>query len=122
MVDFDPQVGRWLNLDLTMSDTYTISCIIEGDDSTFPVQIKSNATVGSLKEVIREKNFVTLGGIDARKLTLYLVNVLEDELNVEDEMKKRPKALAVSRELGQVFDTGPAKNTIHIIVSVPPGR
>jgi hypothetical protein len=105
-----------------MSDTYTIFCILEGEDSGFPVQIESNAMVRSLKEVIREKNLLTLGGIDARRLTLYLVNVLEEKLNVEDEMKKGPKALSASRKLSRLFDTGPAKNTIHIIVSVPPGR
>lgn len=105
-----------------MPDTHTIFCIIEGDNRIFPVKISSNEAVGSLKKAIKEEMPLTLSGIEAHSLTLYLVNVLEEELNVEDEMNKRPKALPVSSKLSQLFDPEPAAHTVHIIASLPPGR
>ena len=66
-------------------------CFLAGDSSLFPVKFDDEtATVGELKDKIKEKKPATLGHIDANHLTLYRVEVDEsyDEQRRIDELER----------------------------------
>ena len=58
---------------------HTLSCIVIGETTAFPVDIDETQTVGELKDAIKEKKQVALKAIDANKLTLYRAIVNESD-------------------------------------------
>ncbi|KAF9090109.1 hypothetical protein BGX27_002332, partial [Mortierella sp. AM989] len=77
-------------------------CILDGDSSSFPVDIPLDVTIGDLKEAIKEKKPNDLQGLEADRLEKKLEE-LEDPTS----------------EVSEVFGTTPAKKTIHVIVQRP---
>ncbi|KAG8801350.1 hypothetical protein FRC17_006671 [Serendipita sp. 399] len=99
---------------------YKIFCIIEGQNSPFPIKIISSETVGDLKDKIKEKDPITLGNFPVHTLTLYLVNVLDDDdLKRNAELLKKPTALKSTKRLSGLFPEGPAEDRVHILVQLP---
>jgi hypothetical protein len=108
-----------------MSDTYTILCVIEGENTSFGIKIQSHEIVHFLKKEIKTEKANMLAGIDADDLKLFRVDIEDgDDLKdkVDEEMKKSPKALVGSKRLSRLFDPAPAEDHVHFIVSLPPGR
>ena len=70
-------------------DTLALECWVYGDDPdmTFPVKISRTETVGSLKEVVKAKNSVRFGSVDAYHLSLYSIPV-PDEKHFEETLKQ----------------------------------
>jgi hypothetical protein len=104
------------------SADYTVCCVIIGDDDAFTVNIQSDATVDELKKAIMAKKQYELG-IATYRLTLYLVNIPDDD-NLVVEAKKqlntqRPPPLWASTELSTLFPETPAKGKVHILVRIP---
>lgn len=63
-----------------MSDTLELNCWVLSDDDDprriFPVKIAKNETIGTLKEVIKDKNKHAFEHIDAYSLDLWQVSYL----------------------------------------------
>ena len=113
-----------LNLNPPPRMPYKIPCFIDGDSSIFPVNINGKSWVGDLKDKIKEKNPNTLGGIDARRLTLYRVEVDKHKVirsaptNV-DEFKE----LSAEQKLSGVWGKSPPKGKkYYILVKLPKGK
>lgn len=118
-------VAHQPDLDPTMSDNYTICCIIEGEDSPFIVEIGSNAIVGHLKKAIKKEQFHTLSNIEDKHIKVYQVD-LPEKPNIKEGVSKKmlenPTPLMLTTEMGEAYPSGPPKKTIHIVVRVPSSR
>jgi len=93
---------------------------IIGPDTSFPITIDSSETVGDLKERILEKNPNDLKGVDAARLTLYLVELPDDdtlEQSVAQAVNTR-RPLRPSHPLSEIFPANPPAKTINIVVKV----
>jgi len=91
---------------------------IIGPDTSFPITIDSSETVGDLKERILEKNPNDLKGVDAARLTLYLVELPDDdtlEQSVAQAVNTR-RPLRPSHPLSEIFPANPPTKTINIVV------
>jgi Crinkler effector protein N-terminal domain len=105
-----------------MSTTYTIFCVIMGEDNAFHVEIASSEIVDQLKKKIKEKRQIGLGGVDAAELALYHVEIPDNEdvaKAVEQELSEHPARLRPTEELAAVFKDGLKRRTVHIIVQPP---
>jgi Crinkler effector protein N-terminal domain len=104
----------------------TLFCIIIDGESPFPVEIQSNATVGALKDAIKAKNQPDFDGFPAAKLTLYLINLPDDDKlaeNVRQPLNIKPlTALKATKQVGDLLPAAPAKETVHILVQEPSAR
>jgi hypothetical protein len=99
---------------------WTLFCIVINGESPFPVDIQSNTTVGALKEEIKKEKQPEFDGFDADRLTLYLVNLLDDDdlaKNVEQPLTLT--ALKATKQVGDLLPNGPTKETVHIVVQTP---
>ncbi|KAF9965976.1 hypothetical protein BGZ65_000526, partial [Modicella reniformis] len=81
-----------------MADSFTLFCLVEGEKSSFPVDIKPVKTVDRLKKAIKkaikEQKSNDLGDVDADKLTLWRVEI-PDEDKVLTKDKARPEEKGV---------------------------
>jgi len=60
--------------------SYTIWCILSGDDSEFSVDLDESMTVEHLKKAIKAQGPVELASVDPLRLTLYRIDLkLGDE-------------------------------------------
>ena len=101
------------------SEIYTVFCLVAGEDVSFPVEIEKSKTVGQLKDAIKKKNPTTFDGIDAKSLTLYHVDLPDDDdldQNVNKELERKPKPLRPSEEMADIFSEGLKKRMVHILV------
>jgi Crinkler effector protein N-terminal domain len=108
-----------------MSTTYTIFCVILGETTSFSVDIASNKTFDHLKDAIKEKRPIDLGGVDAAKLALYRVDIsgskearIEELRKMADDFGQRDELDALVK-LTKIYSTAPPEETIHIIVQTP---
>jgi hypothetical protein len=102
-------------------------CLIRGDDANhiFPVKIASTESVGTLKEIVREKNKFALEHMDAKTLTLWKVSI-----PVDDSLKENVKKVELNDEemlspvhrLSSIFPDPPLQLHLHIIIKFPPGK
>jgi len=103
-------------------------CFLAGDSSLFPVKFDhETATVGELKDKIKEKKPAMLGHIDSNHLTLYRVEIDASDENYISELNglsldKLEKLTNPMKRLSEIFAGGPAKTTIHILVEAPQGE
>ena len=114
--------------------SYIIYCAILGDNALFPINIKSNQSVGELQEQIKVKGGQILASFEPRTLILYKV-----EIDVSEKAAYKSVMTAISQhsinvdnnaKLEHLLDTLldcfglpslPIK-TIHILVDVPAGE
>lgn len=103
--------------------TCELFCLIFGESNPFAVNIAKNETVSDLQDAMKEKQKPKLDSIDANNLTLYLINIIDDEellKSVNERINCLPalKALNPTKKLSAVFETTPAE-TVHILVQLP---
>jgi Crinkler effector protein N-terminal domain len=105
-------------------------CWILGDEPpsqmTFSVKISPEATVGELKDEIKNYNQVTFDKIDAVTLDLYKITVAEDDmdtdlLNINLDSLKGNK-LWSTHKLSWVFPRPPTDGNLHIVIIKLPGE
>ena len=105
---------------------WTLFCLVVNENTPFPVEIQSDKTVGVLKEAIKNKKQPEFDGFAADRLTLYLVNLLDDDNLTENAKQlltsKALTALRATKQLGDLLPGGPAKETVHVLVQEPSGR
>jgi len=88
--------------------------------SSFSVSIKPSETVDDLKEAIKKKNPNDLSSVDAARLTLYQVELDdEDEILENLDEESLTAKLQPSCELSDIFPKPPAKGKVCIIVTLP---
>ncbi|CAG8653867.1 11415_t:CDS:2, partial [Dentiscutata heterogama] len=94
----------------------TLYCLQKGDDqlSAFPIEIRSKATIGDLKEAIKEKIKVPT----AKDLSLWKVEIPDDD---EDKLSSivlnDKERLLAKRKVNKYFPDIPVEEHIHVIVS-----
>ncbi|KAF9356720.1 hypothetical protein BGX34_009785 [Mortierella sp. NVP85] len=105
-----------------------IFCVIEGQKTSFSVEIESTKTVDHLKKTIKKEkpNDRHLEGVDADKLTLWHVSlpvvppkdrkpILLEDVLIKDQLVETSK---ISNVFGAVLQ----EDTIHILVQLPPAN
>jgi len=106
-----------------------INCLVLGDDPShvFPVEIASNKTVGTLKELIKEKKQHAFEHVDADTLELFKVSFpVDDDLHAtlknfhseRDAGRVQYLSRSVARLKGLFGDLD--DEHIHLIVQPPP--
>ncbi|KAI9447159.1 hypothetical protein F5148DRAFT_736488 [Russula earlei] len=102
-----------------------LNCLILGQDThrIFPVKIEGAETVGTLKEMIKEKNEHALHNVDANSLRLWKVSIpvgekLEEKVNDKGFVLHDKDELR-SLELSGIFLDPPLRNHLHIIACTP---
>ncbi|KAF8316713.1 uncharacterized protein EI90DRAFT_2944264, partial [Cantharellus anzutake] len=99
-------------------------CLVRGDDADhiFPVKIASTESVGTLKEIVREKNKFALEHMDAKTLTLWKVSIPVDDSfkeNVKKVELEDAGSLSPVDILSEIFLHPPQRRHLHIVVQVP---
>ena len=129
--------------------SYHLFCAIIGQKNAFPVDIKKTQTVDDLKDKIKAKKDPELASFAADSFTLYKVDIAVAETyhevmrtisqsatcpqairtipqlqnTVEDMVEDTHKELINPfHQLSTIFLSTPAKDTISIIVELPPGE
>jgi len=64
---------------MSQLDIYRVFCIVVDEKIPFEVQVKKDETVSRLKDLIKEKGSNTFANIDPTLLSLYHVNLADDE-------------------------------------------
>jgi Crinkler effector protein N-terminal domain len=103
---------------------WTIFCLVFDEYSPFSVKIQPDATVDDLKDAIKAKKQPQFDGFAADSLTLYLVNLPEDDNlveNVKQLLTVEPPlvSLKATKQLSVLFPGVPAAETVHILVKTP---
>ncbi|KAF9155039.1 hypothetical protein BGX20_004535, partial [Mortierella sp. AD010] len=106
----------------------TLTCILDGEDTAFPIDISLNKTIGHLKDDIYGK-ISTGPEVKAKDLTLWHVSILIDVDEEEDDKPillkdylvgaKKIRAKQAATEICEIFGPALPKNTIHVIVQLP---
>jgi len=108
-----------------MSDHTTLFCLVNGDnpvDRAFSVNVSNSNTVDELKELIKAKKQPEFDDIAADKLTLWRVNISQDELpelDADADPETLGEKLSPLSEIAEAFPDGVKKKHIHIIVVRP---
>lgn len=97
----------------------TLLCLVDGEATSFPVDIKPTKTVEHLKGAIKAKKAPRFDDIAVDELTLWNVSIPDNDdddehpilLDVVPENEK--KKLKATHDLADVFDKPPPKNDPH---------
>lgn len=104
------------------SITWTIFCLFVSEKVPFSIKIQPDATVDELKEAIKEKTRVGFDESDARSLTLFKVDIPDDddlEENANQLLTTEPKALRATVKLSKLYEAAPPEEMVHILVQHP---
>ncbi|KAG0247934.1 hypothetical protein BG011_000705, partial [Mortierella polycephala] len=114
------------------NDRITLFCLVDGESTSFPVEIESSKTIGDLKKAIKDDNAIAFADVDTKMLTLWKVSISvadDDDDDDEDDLpilldnipkNDKKKLKAVTNTVSDVFKETPPKKTIHILVRRPP--
>ncbi|KAF9280639.1 hypothetical protein BGZ74_002557, partial [Mortierella antarctica] len=101
----------------------TLFCLVDGDKTSFEIDIDPTKTVARLKDLIKEKKSNDLSDVDADQLTLWKVSIPvapkneRKEISLADVPSK--EELDETDDVSDVFKESPPKKTIHVIVQRP---
>jgi len=105
----------------------TLNCLVFGEDEgrIFPVEIRNDKSVGSLKQAIKENKKAAFGSVDADTLDLWNVSIpyddsFEENLKNIDLSKKRP--LSPRQKLSTHFNVEFRDDCLAIVVRAPSGE
>jgi len=105
-----------------MASQLKLFAYIIGLNTSSQVTIESSETIGNLKKSILIENPNDLKGVDADRLTLYQVQLPDDETLEQSALHawKHPgkKKLFISQLLSEIFPTGPPARTVSILVDI----
>ncbi|KAI8594854.1 hypothetical protein EDD21DRAFT_65187, partial [Dissophora ornata] len=98
-------------------------CLVNGESTSFPVEIDSTKTIGDLKDAIKAKKAPRLDDVAADELILWRVSIplvpKKDRKNISLSDVLSKEELDETDDLSHVFKVMPPKKTIHIIVQRP---
>ncbi|KAI9464384.1 hypothetical protein HD554DRAFT_1269969 [Boletus coccyginus] len=102
-----------------MSELFTLSCWIRGDDTEgiFNIKISPNEEIGAVKQKIKDCDSDTFGDVAPKSLRLYKLNapVPFDGLSAIT-LSTSGKPLTNALRISDVFATQPHRYHIHLIV------
>lgn len=101
---------------------WTIFYIVVDEKNPFSVEIQPDTTIHGLKKAIKEEQRPKFDRFDANNLTLFKVDIPDDdnlEENVNQFLVTKPKALRVTWELSDYYETTPPEEMVHILVQPP---
>jgi hypothetical protein len=103
--------------------TFTLYCVVEGESTSFPVEISADKSIGQLKDAIKLKSANEFRDVDAKQLTLWKVSIpaTDDEeiISLDNVSSGDKKKLGPARaSLSSVFPQEPGDND-YIIVQRP---
>src|SRR5712672_1440236 len=105
-----------------MASQLKLFAYIIGLNTSSQVTIESSETIGNLKTSILVENPNDLKGVDADRLTLYQVQLPDDETLEQSALQalKHPgkKKLFASQLLSEIFPTDPPARTVSILVDI----
>ncbi|KAF9079500.1 hypothetical protein BGX23_003894 [Mortierella sp. AD031] len=99
-------------------------CLVNGESTSFPVEIDPTKTIGDLKDAIKAKKTPRFDDVAADELILWRVSIPlvpkkdRKDLSLGDILSK--EELDETDDLSDVFLDKPPKKTIHIIGQRPP--
>jgi hypothetical protein len=103
------------------AEPYKIFCFLLGEKQPSQIEIAKHKTVADLKQAIKNKRSNTLTDIDADALTLYQIDVDDDE-NLENSVLSGSRTfLRPTMELVKVYSDPPLGGKVHIFVELPSG-
>ncbi|KAF8914827.1 hypothetical protein BGZ58_005653, partial [Dissophora ornata] len=108
-----------------MTDNLNLTCLVDGESTSFPVKIESSETIGTLKKAIKLEKPNDFSDVDADKLTLWRVSIPvlpkkdRKEISLADVPLNSKEELDETDDISDVFKEPPPKKTIHIIVQRP---
>ncbi|CAB5179533.1 unnamed protein product [Rhizophagus irregularis] len=100
-----------------------IFCLVQGDaiKNSFPIDTRNYATFGHLRIAIKDAKQNAFVGIDADRLTLWRVDIIQTKENQEVIVKEHKGVELHSFEsVGSYFQETPTSTNIRIIVEPPP--
>ncbi|GES97964.1 hypothetical protein GLOIN_2v1764157 [Rhizophagus clarus] len=100
-----------------------IFCLVQGDaiKNSFPIDTRNYATFGHLRTAIKDAKQNAFVGIDADRLTLWRVDIIQTKENQEVIVKEHKGVELHSFEsVGSYFQETPTSTNIRIIVEPPP--
>ncbi|UZO21852.1 uncharacterized protein OCT59_014236 [Rhizophagus irregularis] len=100
-----------------------IFCLVQGDaiKNSFPIDTRNYATFGHLRTAIKDAKQNAFVGIDADRLTLWRVDIIQTKENQEVIVKEHKGVELHSFEsVGSYFQETPTGTNIRIIVEPPP--
>ncbi|KAF9083433.1 hypothetical protein BGX29_003150, partial [Mortierella sp. GBA35] len=98
--------------------------LVNGESTSFPVEIDPTKTIGDLKDAIKAKKAPRFDDVAADELILWRVSIPlvpkkdRKDLSLGDILSK--EELDETDDPSDVFLDKPPKKTIHIIVQRPP--
>jgi hypothetical protein len=106
------------------SEPFQLNCLVLGDhySRVFPVEIAGTMTVGTLNDVIKDRNMHAFQRLDAKSLLLWKVSIpVDDGLNenIDNLELAVDESLSPVEELWESFPGGPAKKHVHIVIKAP---
>jgi hypothetical protein len=109
----------------SQTGVYTIWCVLADETTSFSIEIERNKTVDALKKKIREERKNTLANIDAARLKLYYIEILDFDKMAPNDKKKKikdcPKTkpeMASKTKLADIFGDE-VKEEAYIIAQSP---
>jgi hypothetical protein len=104
---------------MSLSDIYTVFCIIVGEVTPFSIKIAKSGTVSDMKELIKEEALDIFCGIDTRFLDLYHAEITDDDELVAN-VKAHPlySPLLATAPVTDIFPCTPKKRTVHLLVKL----
>ncbi|KAG0008054.1 hypothetical protein BGZ80_003913, partial [Entomortierella chlamydospora] len=102
-----------------MTSVIKLFCILNGDSSSFSVTIPLDASVGDLKDAVKEKKNPRSDDYAADELALFQISVLSSRKRQIILSNYTKELDDPTSDISEVFGTAPAKRTIHVIVQRP---
>lgn len=107
---------------------YEIFFVLQGEITIIgPIKLDENETISELRKKIKEEK-ARLRDADADALDLYSINATNNDLDVDDLMKKfeermqdptnKPRPLTPTSKLSKVWPHGPPEDIVHILVQL----
>ena len=100
-------------------ESYRICCLFVDEENPFSIFIKKSALVDDLKKRIKEERNDRLANIGANFLTLYQVELTDDEHILKNVTSKGLFALRPTKKLEFYFPSTPKNEMVHIIIEPP---
>jgi len=109
-----------------MSSTYTLWCLIDGDNVLFSVDILIDRFIDNLKDSIKQKCTPDLDKFDAADLILWKIDVGCDEevkgciaAGQYQPQSLLPESLFAMDTISDVWPESPPKKHLHVFISLP---
>jgi hypothetical protein len=102
---------------MSLSDIYTVFCVLVGEDASFSIEIAKSGTVSDMKEAIKEKAPNTFRAIDARFLDLYHAEIpYDDELMANVKAHSLHLPLLPTTPVTDIFPCTPKEDMVHLLI------